>query len=148
MSKRGHSGAGPPGTSEPAERATTGMAREARTLRGVVALCLGSLAVMVPWPLLAILATHPYLDNRNEVVLLFGGITGIPVVMLMLVGVSETAAMSLISLAWIAAAVVPDIWLARRLSSRQSVLLLLGAQAAFSFAQAAVGAMMIFGKAV
>jgi hypothetical protein len=51
-------------------------------------------------------------------------------------------------LVWVAAAVVPGIWLARRLSSRRAVFILLGVQAAFSFAQAAMGVLMIFGKAV
>lgn len=67
---------------------------------------------------------------------------------LSLVGLSETAFLSLIVLAWIAAAIVPDIWLARRLFSRRAIFTLLGVQAAFSLAQAAMGAMMIFGKAV
>ncbi len=102
---------------------------------------------MLPWPLLAILATHSYFDNRNEAILLFGGITGIPLAILTLVGLSETAMLSLIVLAWIAAAIVPDIWLARRLASRRAIFTLLGVQAAFSLAQAAMGALMIFGKA-
>ena len=113
-----------------------------------MALCLASFGVMVPWPLLGILLTHAYFDNRNEASLLFGGMTGIPLAILALVGLSETAFISLILLVWVATAVVPDIWLARRLSSRRAVFKLLGAQTAFSFAQAAMGAMMIFGKAV
>ncbi len=120
----------------------------APTPRGVLALCLASFGVMLPWPLLGILLTHSYFDKQNEASLLFGGMTGIPLAILALVGLSETAFISLILLVWVAAAVVPDIWLVRRLSSRRAVFKLLGAQAAFSFAQAAVGAMMIFGKAV
>ena len=118
------------------------------SFRGVMALCLASFGVMVPWPLLGILLTHTYFDNRNEASLLFGGMTGIPLAILALVGLSETAFISLILLVWVATAVVPDIWLARRLSSRRAVFKLLGAQTAFSFAQAAMGAMMTFGKAV
>lgn len=33
--------------------------------RGVVALCLASIRVMLPWPLLAMLITHSTFDNWN-----------------------------------------------------------------------------------
>ena len=138
----------PRGPTGVAEDGGGNAAPHAPTVRGVLGLCLASFAVMLPWPLLAILATHSYFDNRNEAILLFGGITGIPLAILTLVGLSETAMLSLIVLAWIAAAIVPDIWLARRLASRRAIFTLLGVQAAFSLAQAAMGALMIFGKAV
>ena len=123
-------------------------APNAPTVRGVLALCLGSFGVMAPWPLLAMIITHSYFDNWNEASLLFGGITGIPLVILVVIGLPETVFVLLLFLVWVAAAVVPDIWLARRLSSRQAVFGLLGAQTVFSFAQAAMGVLMIFGKAV
>jgi hypothetical protein len=103
---------------------------------------------MVPWPLFAILMTRSHFNNWNEASLLFGGITGIPIALLALVGLSETALIALVMFVWVAAAVVPNIWLARRLSSRRGVFKLLGVHTAFSFAQAAMGALMIFGKAV
>jgi hypothetical protein len=103
---------------------------------------------MVPWPLLASLATHSYFDNGDEASLLFGGITGIPIAILTLVGLPPAVFPWLLVLVWVAAVVVPDIWLARRLSSRRAVFMLLGVQAAFSFAQATMGVLMIFGKAV
>jgi len=102
---------------------------------------------MLPWPLLGILITHSYFDSWNEASLLFGGVTGIPLAILTLVGLPAALLPPLLVLVWVAAAVVPDIWLARRLSSRRAVFILLGAQAAFSFAQAVMGALMIFGKA-
>lgn len=120
----------------------------APSFRGVMSLCLASFVVMLPWPLLAILATHSYFDNGDEASLLFGGITGIPVAILTLVGLPPAVLPWLLVLVWVAAAVVPGIWLARRLSSRRAVFILLGVQAAFSFAQAAMGVLMIFGKAV
>ena len=113
-----------------------------------MSLCLASFVVMVPWPLLAILATHSYFDNWDEASLLFGGITGIPLAILTLVGLPPAVFPWRVVLVWVAAAVVPGIWLARRLSSRRAVFILLGVQAAFSFAQAAMGVLMIFGKAV
>jgi len=103
---------------------------------------------MAPWPLLGILVTRSHFDNPNESILLFGGITGIPLVILALFGLSERVLALLLILVWVAAAIVPDIWLAGRLTSRRAVFKLLGAQALFSLGQAAVGVMMIFGKAV
>lgn len=72
----------------------------------------------------------------------------IPPAILSLVGLLESALLSLISHVWIAVEIVPDLWLARRLSSKQAVYILRGTQAVFSLALAAMGAMMIFGKAV
>ena len=51
-----------------------------------MSLCLACFVVMLPWPLLAILATHSNFDNGDEASLLFGGITGIPLAILTLVG--------------------------------------------------------------
>ena len=113
-----------------------------------MSLCLASFVAMLPWPLLAILATYSNFDNGDEASLLFGGITGIPLAILTLVGLPPAVFPWLLVLVWVAAAVVPGIWLARRLSSRRAVFILLGVQAAFSFAQAAMGVLMIFGKAV
>lgn len=120
----------------------------ASTHRGVLALCLASFGVMVPWPLLGILVTHAGLDDWTEAILLFGGVTGIPLALLAFFGLPETLLLSLLMLAWVGAVLVPVVCLARRLRSWEAVFGLLGAQAAFSFAQAATGAMMIFGKAV
>lgn len=120
----------------------------APSFRGMLALCFASLVVMVPWPLLAILATHSYFDILDETSLLFGGITGIPIAILTLVGFPAAWLPPVLILSWVAAAIVPDIWLARRLSSWRAAFILLGAQTSFSFAQAAMGVLMIFGKAV
>lgn len=122
--------------------------QSAQSVRRRAALCLASFGAMVLWPLLAILVTHTYFDNWRDASLLFGGITGIPLALLALIGLSETALISLMLIVWVAAAVVPDVWLAPRLTSRRAVFTLLGVQTAFSFAQAAMGALMIFGKAV
>lgn len=147
------SDAGSPPTrpSPPTGAAEVGARRAAPngpTIRGVLALCMASFGVMLPWPLLAILVTRSYFDNWNEASLLFGGITGIPLALLSLLGLSEAALVLLVILVWVATAVVPDIALARRLSSRRAVVALLGAQAFFSLAQAGMGALMIFGKAI
>jgi len=103
---------------------------------------------MLPWPLLAILITHSHFDERGEAILLFGGVTGIPLAVLALVGMPEEMFLPLLVLVWIAAAIVPDLLLARRLSSWHAVFNMLGLQAAFSLAQAVIGAMAIVGKGV
>ncbi len=122
-------------------------AANAPTKRGVLTWCIASLAAMLPWPLLAILATHGYFDRANEAILLFGGITGIPLAILSVVGLSETTMLAVILVVWIAAAIVPALWLWRGRASGQTALIVLALQSAFSLAQAGMGALMIYGKA-
>ena len=72
--------------------------------------------------------------------MLFGGITLFPLMLLALFGpVPEAVLIVVLVLVWLAAAVVPDVWLRRRLRSRLAIGVLLGAQSAFSLAQAAMG---------
>ncbi|MDX2133084.1 MAG: hypothetical protein SFY69_13640 [Planctomycetota bacterium] len=115
----------------------------------VIALCAASLAVMAPWPLLGILATQSLFDRSSEAFMLFGGITLFPLLILAIFGVtSEDVLITLMMLVWAAAVVVPDLWLRRRLRSWAAVSVLLVVQSGFSFAQAAMGAMLILGKSV
>ncbi len=115
----------------------------------ILALCLGSLAVMAPWPLLGIMLTRPYFDEASEAFMLFGGITMFPLMILALFGsVSEEVLIVLMMLVWLAAAVVPGFWLRRRLMSWRAIGVLLGTQSAFSLAQALMGALLILGKNV
>lgn len=114
-----------------------------------VALCLGSIAVMTPWPLLGILLTRSSFDEPSEAFLLFGGITMFPMMILAIFGsVPGEVLISLFMLVWLAAAVVPCLWLRRRLTSWSAVVGLLGAQMVFSLAQAAMGALLVLGKNV
>ncbi len=114
-----------------------------------LALCVGSVAVMVPWPLLGILVMHPYFDRSSEAFMFFGGVTLFPLIILALVASpSEEVLIALFMLVWCAAAVVPDLWLRRRLGSWKAIGLLLAVQSAFSLAQALMGAMLIAGKSV
>jgi hypothetical protein len=114
----------------------------------VLRLCLGSFGVMAPWPLVGILLAHSHFNQWDEAGLLFGGITGIPIAILTLVGLPAAMLTPLIVLVWIAVMLVPNLFLARRLSSRPAVLTLFGVQGFFSLVQAAAGALMIAGKAV
>jgi hypothetical protein len=104
---------------------------------------------MVPWPLLGIMLTQPYFDKGSEAFILFGGLTLFPLMILTLFGpVPEEVLILLIMLVWLAAAVVPDVWLRRRLRSWTAIGVLLGVQSAFSLAQAAMGSLLILGKNV
>lgn len=104
---------------------------------------------MVPWPLLGIVLTQPYFDKGSEAFMPFGGITLFPLMILALFGpVPEEALISIIMLVWLAAALVPDLWLRRRLTSWRAIGGLLAAQSAFSLAQAAMGALLVLGKNV
>lgn len=114
-----------------------------------LALCLASLAVMAPWPLLGILLLRSSFDEALEAFLLFGGITLFPLMILALFGLtSEHLLIVLVMLAWFAAAVMPGLLLRRRLTSWWAIGGLLAGQAAFSFAQAVMGALLIAGKSV
>lgn len=114
-----------------------------------LAMCLGSLAFMAPWPLLGILLVHPYFDRASEAFMLFGGITLFPLMILALFGsVSEEVLIALLLLVWLAAAVIPNLWLRRHLTSWSTIGGLLGAQTAFALAQAAMGVLLILGKNV
>lgn len=117
--------------------------------RRLLSLCLGSLAVMTPWPVLGILLTRSSFDEPSEAFLLLGGVTMFPLMLLALFGtVPKVVLIALLMLVWLAAAVVPGLWLRRRLTSRRGVIGLLGVQTAFSLAQAAMGALLVLGKNV
>lgn len=104
---------------------------------------------MAPWPLLGILLTHTYFDRDSEAFMLFGGITMFPLMILALFStVSETVLIVVLLLVWLAAALLPGVWLHRRLRSRTAIWVLLGFQSAFSLAQAVMGALLIVGKSV
>lgn len=110
---------------------------------------LGSLAVMAPWPLFGIVLMQPLFEKSSEAFMLFGGITLFPLMILALFGSpSEEVLITLFMLVWMAAVVVPGFWLRRRLRSWLAIVGLLGAQSAFSLAQAVMGALLIVGKSV
>lgn len=115
----------------------------------VALLCVVSLIVMLPWPLLGILLMRSLFDRATEGFLFFGGITMFPLVILAIFGpVPEEVNIALLMLVWLATAAVPAIWLRRRLRSWWAVGGLLGAQAMLSLAQASMGALLIIGKSI
>lgn len=136
----------------PAERDQHGRPREASkvgTPLRSLALCLVSIAVMIPWPLLGILLTRSSFDRPSEAFLLFGGVTMFPLMILALFGsVPEEVLIALIMLVWLAAAVIPGLWLRRSLRSWWAVVVLLAFVASFSLAQAVMGALLVVGKNV
>ena len=50
------------------------------------ALCVASIAVMAPWPLLGIALLHPQLDRASEAFMFLGGVTMFPLMILVLFG--------------------------------------------------------------
>ncbi len=108
---------------------------------------LSSFVVMIPWPLLGIALSYRMFDQPDEAVLLFGGVTALFVVPIMLVAsLSEAVFSAIILAAWCSALLFPPILMSRRHPSRQAIASLLVIQTAFSFAQAAMGILMILGK--
>lgn len=112
-----------------------------------LALWLGSLVVMAPWPLLAIMLMQPLFDKSSEAFVSFGGITLFPLIIVALfASIPEEAIIVLFMLVWLAAAVIPGLWLRHRLTSWRAIGALLGFQSSFSLAQALMGALLIIGK--
>lgn len=113
-----------------------------------LALCAASIAVMAPWPLLGIALLHPQLDRASEAFMFLGGVTMFPLLILMLFGPPEEAIFAIVSMVWLAAALLPDVLLRLRLTSWGAVAGLLGAQSLFALAQAAMAALLVIGKSV
>lgn len=112
-----------------------------------LALWLGSLFAMAPWPLLGIVLMRSLFDRSSEAFVFFGGITMFPLVLVALFGsISEETIIAQFMLVWLAAAVIPGLWLRRRLTSWKAIGALLGVQSSFSLAQALMGALLIVGK--
>lgn len=115
----------------------------------LLALCLASIAVMAPWPLLGILLLHAQFDRSSEGFMFLGGITLFPLMILALFGnPSEEVLLVIVTLVWLAAAILPSLLLRKRLVSWSRVAGLLGAQSLFALGQAAMGAMLIIGKSI
>lgn len=115
----------------------------------MLALCVASLAVMAPWPLLGMLLLHAQFDRPSEAFMFLGGITLFPLMILALLGSpSEEALIVLVALVWFAVALLPHLLIRKRLASGGAVGGLLAVQSAFSLAQAVMGAMLIIGKSV
>lgn len=104
---------------------------------------------MAPWPLLGILLLHAQLDQASEGFMFLGGITLFPLMILALFGnPSEEVLLVIVTLVWLAAAILPSLLLRKRLVSWSRVAGLLGAQSLFALGQAVMGAMLIIGKSI
>ena len=116
---------------------------------GVLAMSVGAIAVMVPWPLVGILLLRSQFDEASEAFFFFGGITLFPLMILALFGSApEEVLIAIFMFVWLLAAVVPALVLRRRLTSWWIVAGLLGVQSVFALAQAMMGAMLIIGKSI
>ncbi len=142
----------PPPPIEPVVAADYGRRSRVLTIEGpsrTLALCLASFAVMAPWPLLGMLLLRSQFESSADAFLFFGGITLFPLLILALFGsVSEDVLIAILMLVWFAAALIPSLWIRRRIGSWRGVAGLLGAQALFSLAQAVMGALLLIGRSV
>ena len=108
----------------------------------------GSLLVMLPWPLLAISACSglSLFEQPNEAAFMFGSVTMIFLLPLALVVTSEWIYGVLIGVVWLSALLLPLCSRTRSLHPRYHVQLVLVGQAIFSAAQAAFGFLVVLGK--
>ena len=104
---------------------------------------------MAPWPLIGYILTRHYMDQPEEVFLLLGGVTLIPIVLLMAIGFPAVLAEPLLVVIWIAVATAP--WAMRSKHVRHSIMhrgKVYVAQSAISLIQAAFGAFLLLVKDV
>lgn len=114
-----------------------------------LALCFASFVVMAPWPILGILLMRSLFDEPAEAFGLFGGMTLFPLMILVLFGpVEDHVFYTLIMFVWFAAPVLSTLWFRRKLRTHLAIGGFIAAHAAFSFCQAAMGALLIIGKSV
>lgn len=120
------------------------------TTRPPLAILLGAgVVAMIPWPMLGVTICIGMLDQANEAYLLLGGVTGLVIAPLLLPLQAPDALFSAVILGvWISAWLVPPIVMLRKnWSTTTSIVVVLG-QSLFSFSQAAMGVLIIFGKGV
>lgn len=104
---------------------------------------------MILWPMLGIAASSSMFAKPTEAVLLFGGISGILLLPIYVVATpSESAYGVMILVVWLLIWLVPSLWLTSRPANRRSQITLAAVLSAISFAQAALGLLMILGKNV
>lgn len=114
---------------------------------------LGSLAVMIPWPILGIgvcIAGNLF-EQAIDAVLLFGSVTLLLLIApcyLMGLEPSEVLIGIVIIVVWIFVLIAPSLWAVRRRPTGPIAGLLFILQTVFAMAQAAFGFLMILGRSV
>ncbi|MFM7051069.1 MAG: hypothetical protein ACKOYN_02915, partial [Planctomycetota bacterium] len=98
---------------------------------------------------LGILLLAGQFDRPSEAFMFLGGVTLFPLMILAIFGSpSESLLIAIVAVIWLVAAFVPTVLSRARLVSWSRVGWLLGAQALFALAQAAMAALLIIGKSV
>ena len=111
----------------------------------------GSLAAMLPWPLIATWLCHSMslIDHVNEVALLFGGATCLFLFPFMLViPLPESVFAALVILVWILALVLPTFRMTYGQHYGKVGMSTYVLQAMFSIVQAGIGLLIMLGKNV
>lgn len=109
---------------------------------------LGSLAVMLPWPLLGIVACMvlSLFEEAGEAIFMFGSVTMIILMPLALVVSSEWIFGVLSGMVWLSVLALPRCFPKKSLHPRFHVELVLVCQALFSAIQAGLGFLVVLGK--
>ncbi len=108
-----------------------------------------SLLAVTVWPLLAVAACHHLFDDPSEAALVFGGVIACllyPIALL--VGPSDIAFMGAVMFLWLLIWLIPIVWLIRHPRDRLFQIVFIMILSGVSFAQAALGYLMILGKGV
>ena len=104
---------------------------------------------VIVWPLLGIAASLSMYDDISEAAILFGGFTAVLLLpVYMVFPASETLYAVAIIAIWLLVWIVPSVWFTSKPRTRGSQFLFLAILSGVSFAQAALGFLMILGKSV
>lgn len=109
---------------------------------------LGSLLVMLPWPMLGIAACVglSLFEKSSEAIFMFGGVTMFFLLPLGLYVSSEWIFGVLIGAVWLAALVLPLLFATKSIHAKSRIELIFLCQAIFSAIQAGLGFLLIVGK--
>jgi hypothetical protein len=110
----------------------------------------GSLMVMLPWPVLGIVACLglSLFETASEAIFLFGGVTMIFLMPLGFFVSSEWILGGLVGLVWLYALLLPLGFQRKSIHPKHHVILVLAAQSLFSALQAGLGFLVILGKGI
>lgn len=108
-----------------------------------------SFLCMIVWPLLGIALMHPMFDQWSEGMLFFGSLSLLFLLPIYAFITPSELVIGVILLAiWLLAWVCSSVWVTRGSSTKTWQIVCLAALSFASFVQAALGSLMILGKAV
>lgn len=118
-------------------------------LRMRIQLILFSFLVMIPWPVLGIVLTYTSWEQADEIIFLFGGVTGIFLIPIFFIIPNIDTALGITILSvWCFVLLIPSLFLTSIRPVFSSNWILYGLQSGFACLQSFIGVLIIWGKYV